>query len=166
MLKRILLFTSGLLLMAQFIQPDRSVPVLDPSNDMLAVTNAPTDIQGLIAGACYDCHSYKTNYPWYGWITPVNFIVQNHIKEGREVLNYSVWDKYVGTEAAGESGETVQEGEMPPGYYRFMHGHGDLTAAQRQQLITWFGGQGGAEGGPDGGDGGDGSEREEEHGER
>lgn len=140
----------GILVAAQFIQPDRSVPAFDPANDLLLATNAPSDIRQLVIGACYDCHSYQTTYPWYGRLTPLNFIMQDHINEGREVLNFSLWDRYAGGEAAGESGETIQEGEMPPGYYRFMHGHGKLTAAQQQQLITWFNGVSGGEGGPGG----------------
>ncbi|HRH71020.1 MAG TPA: heme-binding domain-containing protein [Flavobacteriales bacterium] len=146
MKKRILYILLAIAVVAQFFQPDRSAPATDPANDMLAITKAPADIQQLVIGACYDCHSYKTNYPWYGKITPVNFIVQNHINEGREVLNFSLWDQFANSEAAGESGETIQESEMPPAYYRFMHGHGDLSAAQQQQLIAWFGSQGGAHG--------------------
>lgn len=150
-LKNALLALAGLLLIAQFIQPDRSAPAIDPANDMLAVTNAPADIRQLVTGACYDCHSYKTEYPWYAYIAPVSFIVQDHINEGREVVNFSVWDKYAGGEEAGESGESIQEGEMPPGYYTFMHAHGRLNAADKQKLVAWFNanlpGSDGAEGG-------------------
>ena len=75
----------------------------------------------------------------------------DHIKEGREKLNYSLWDGYVGSEAAGENGGTVQEAEMPPAYYRFMHSHGDPTAPKKQQLIAWFNGATGGEGRTGGG---------------
>lgn len=47
-----------------------------------------------------------------------------------------MWDKYVNGEETGECGETIQEGEMPPGYYTQMHTHADLSAAQKQQLIA------------------------------
>lgn len=161
-MKRILLILLGLFLLAQLIQPDRSVPAIDPRNDMLAVTGAPADIQQLVIGACYDCHSYKTTDPWYGGITPVNFIMQHHINEGREVLNFSLWDRYACTEAAGENGESIQEGEMPPGYYRFMHDHGDLSTAQQQQLVSWFSAQGGSEGGPDHTGGSEGEEEDDD----
>ncbi|MEO8590396.1 MAG: heme-binding domain-containing protein [Flavobacteriales bacterium] len=148
MIKRILLILLGVFVVAQFFRPDRATPVPDPANDMLVVTNAPTDIQQLVIGACYDCHSYKTQYPWYVNVTPVNFIMQSHIAEGREVLNFSVWNAYASTKAAGECGETIREGEMAPGYYAFMHQHGDLSATEKQRLVAWFaanvpGGEGG-----------------------
>ncbi|MBK9288300.1 MAG: heme-binding domain-containing protein [Flavobacteriales bacterium] len=138
MIKRILLTLLVLVLLAQLFRPDRSVPVVDPAHDLLTMKAAPPDVQALVVGACYDCHSYKTAYPWYVHITPVNFIMQDHINEGREVLNFSTWPTSMNTEAASESVETMQEGEMPPNYYRFMHAHGDLSAAQQAQVISWF----------------------------
>lgn len=146
MIKRILLVILAAFVVAQFIRPDRSAPPIDPVQDMLALTAAPADVRDLVVGACYDCHSYATQYPWYGQITPFNFIMQNHINEGREKLNFSLWSKYAGSEEAGECGEIIQEGEMPPVYYRFMHAHGELSTDQQQRLIMWFNGLGGGEG--------------------
>ena len=160
-MRRILLFLLGILLLAQFIQPDRTAPAPDPARDMLTITNAPADIQQLVVGACYDCHSHRTEYPWYGYITPMSFLVQDHINEGREHLNFSLWDKYAGSEEAGEAAEELQEGEMPPGYYRLMRGHGRLSDADKQKLVAWMnanlgtgghGDRGGKEGGRKEGD--------------
>jgi len=136
--KKFMLAMAAVLLLIQFIQPDRSTPASDPVNDMLEVTKAPGDIRQLVVGACYDCHSYRTTYPWYGYVTPMSFIVQQHINEGREHLNFSLWDRYAASEEAGEAGEELQEGEMPPGYYRLMHAHARLSDAEKQQLATWF----------------------------
>lgn len=156
MLKRILLILLAAFVAAQFLRPDRSVPAIDPAQDMLTMTAATQEIHDLVVGACYDCHSYATTYPWYVHITPVNYIMQHHINEGREHLNFSRWDKFAGSKHAGECGEVIQEGEMPPGYYRLMHAHGRLSDAQQQQLVAWFnaslgGGEGGAGTAPKGG---------------
>ena len=136
--KKILLGLLGLLLIAQFFQPDRSAPAADPAVDMLAMTNAPQDIRDLVKGACYDCHSYTTDYPWYAYVAPMSFIVQDHIVEGREHLNFSQWDKYATDKHAGEAGKELEEGEMPPGYFRLMHGHGRMSDADKQKLVAWF----------------------------
>ncbi|MFN3874334.1 MAG: heme-binding domain-containing protein [Flavobacteriales bacterium] len=157
MLKRILIILLAAFLVAQFFRPDRDVPAIDPAQDMLAMTGAPQEIRSLVIGACYDCHSHATDYPWYAHITPVNFIMQHHINEGREHLNFSRWDKFAGSKHAGECGEVIQEGEMPPMYYRLMHRHGRLSDAQKQQLLTWFaanlkGGEGGKGAAPEGGE--------------
>jgi hypothetical protein len=49
MKKRILYILLAIAVVAQFFQPDRSVPAVDPANDMLVMTQAPEDIQN--AGA-------------------------------------------------------------------------------------------------------------------
>ncbi|MEO7081470.1 MAG: heme-binding domain-containing protein [Flavobacteriales bacterium] len=138
MIKRILYIALGIFVLAQFVQPDRSVPVVDPALDMLQMTGAPADIQQMVVGACYDCHSYQVQYPVWAYITPVNFWVQEHINEGREEVNYSRWDQFAGTKDASKSGKTVAKGEMPPPNYAAMHGHAQLTAAQKEQLVAWF----------------------------
>ncbi|MCC6938182.1 MAG: heme-binding domain-containing protein [Flavobacteriales bacterium] len=138
MIKRILLALLAITLVAQFFQPDRSAPAIDPAKDMLAMTNAPADIQALVVGACYDCHSDRTDYPFWAYVTPINFIIQRHIDEGREELNYSRWDLFAGSEHAAKSGEEVAEGEMPPANYARMHGHAQLSGAQKDQLIAWL----------------------------
>lgn len=146
----------GVFAAAQLAQPDRSVPVTDPATDLIAMTRPDTQVQTMLKGACYDCHSYTTTYPWYAYVTPVNFWMQHHIDEGREVVNFSRWDQYATSEEAGESSETILEGEMPPGYYALMHAHGRLSEPEKQQLAQWF--QLVAPG-----DGGGGEHEEEEH---
>lgn len=150
--RKILLPALGVIAIAQLIQPSRKVPAPDPAKDFLQMTNAPPAIAKNVIGACYDCHSDRTDYPWYAYITPVNFWLQDHIDEGREVLNFSRWDQYAGSEAAGENGEEMAEGEMPPRAYEFMHGHAQLTFAERDALIAWFGGPQGGEGAGEEGD--------------
>jgi hypothetical protein len=144
MIKRILLILMLLIVVAQFIRPDRSVPAIDPGTDLLVMTNAPADIRTAVRGACYDCHSYETDYPWYASITPINWWLQGHINEGREELNFSRWDRYVGSKAAAESGEEMLEKEMPPVDYTWMHGHARLDPAITQKVVDWFNALGGA----------------------
>jgi uncharacterized membrane protein len=138
MKKRILYILLTIAVVAQFVQPDRSVPAVDTANDMLVMTQAPADIKTLVQGACYDCHSYNSTYPWYASITPVNYWLQDHINEGREKMNFSRWNEPAAQEHAHECGEELLEGEMPPKNYAFIHGHAQLSADQRTQLATWF----------------------------
>lgn len=146
MIKRILLVLLGLLLVAQFFRPDMVDPPADPANDMLVRLNAPADIQALVKGACYDCHSHRTSYPWYTAITPVNWWMKDHIDEAREHLNFSLWDRYATGRHTHEAGEEVAGGEMPPGYYRLMHGEARLSDGDRAKLVAWLNANLGSEG--------------------
>lgn len=138
MIQRILLILLLLFAAAQFFRPDRSVPAHDARTDLFSMTTASPDIQAWVKGACYDCHSYETDDPWYANITPINWWLQDHINEGREALNFSRWDLYRDSKHAAESGEEMAEGEMPPKNYTWMHDHAQLTPAQHDAVMAWF----------------------------
>lgn len=82
--------------------------------------------------ACFDCHSNQTRWPWYSDVAPMSWLVQSHVDEGREVLNFSAWNR--AQSEADEAAETVREGEMPPRSYLLLHPEARLTAAERDQL--------------------------------
>lgn len=85
--------------------------------------------------ACYDCHSNETKTYTWEKIAPVSWWITNHVKEGRDALNFSECTKGRGE---NEASETVREGSMPPGYYTWLglHPSANLTATERQQLIA------------------------------
>lgn len=92
----------------------------------------------LVVNACYGCHSNEVKYPSYSKIAPISWMVQSHIDEGRDELNFSLAKKSKDyAEIGEESIETIEEGSMPPGYYtRFgLHPEAKLTAEQKNQLI-------------------------------
>ena len=86
--------------------------------------------------ACFDCHSNETNTAWWEDIAPLSWWITNHVKEGRDALNFSEW----GTgrhEGADDAVEAIRNGSMPPSYYTWLGMHGDakLSAKERQELI-------------------------------
>jgi hypothetical protein len=87
----------------------------------------------LVVGACFDCHSNETSWPWYSNIAPVSWLVQRDVNDGREALNFSEWDRP--QEKAHDVAEVIQEGEMPPNTYRFLHSGARLSSAEKQDLI-------------------------------
>jgi heme-binding protein len=82
--------------------------------------------------ACFDCHSNETEWPAYSHVAPVSWLVQHDVDEGREVLNFSEWQRP--QKEASESAEEVTEGEMPPIMYRLVHSHARLTGAERERF--------------------------------
>jgi hypothetical protein len=139
--KKIGLGLLGLFLVIQFFQPDRSVPEVQPGNDLIEIYEPSEEIASLLTTACYDCHSYSTHYPWYAYIAPVSWIVSHDIDEGREHLNFSRWGSYdikKQLHKLEECEEEVEEREMPLEAYTFMHAEAKLTHEQREALELWF----------------------------
>ena len=89
-------------------------------------------IRELAVGACYDCHSNLTEWPWYSQVAPVSWLVYSDVREGREKLNFSEWDRP--QEEADEIAEAVREGSMPPLQYKPLHPAGRLSDAERDEL--------------------------------
>jgi len=144
MKKKILIAVLAIVLIAQFIQPGKEVPELTPEQDFLTMTNAPEEFATLIRTACYDCHSYETKYPWYSKISPVSWWLWDHIQEGREELNFSIWGSYSQkrkNHKLEECAEALVDGWMPLSSYTFIHRNADLTPEQRDRLALWMNGQ-------------------------
>jgi len=90
------------------------------------------DTRALAQAACFDCHSNETVWPASSRVAPISWLIQHDVAEGRSVLNFSEWQRP--QEEAGEAGETVLEGEMPPAIYALMHREARLSADDRNRL--------------------------------
>jgi len=148
MKKKILLVLGGLLLVIQFFRPDTSVPTVDPALDIRKTLQPPADVTSILETACYDCHSYETRYPWYNQIAPVSWWLANHVREGREHLNFNTFASLPAEDRAHaleEIVETIEKGEMPLNSYTWTHADARLSAGQRATLVAWAKGAGGGE---------------------
>lgn len=87
----------------------------------------------LAVGACYDCHSNLTTWPWYSNVAPMSWLIQKDVDEGREILNFTEWDRPQESES-DEIVEVVREGEMPPWQYEPLHPAGRLSSSEQEEL--------------------------------
>ena len=90
----------------------------------------------LMVRACFGCHSNEVEYPSYASVAPISWVVEAHVAEGREKVNYSEFDRR--QRGADETIEVIEEGSMPPSYYtRFgRHPEAKLTSAELEELIA------------------------------
>lgn len=129
------------ILLQFFMRIDKTVPEFDKGQDFMALTNPPEEVGKLLKSACYDCHSYETEYPWYSNIAPVSAWIGHHIEEGREHLNFSLWGSYELEKAEHkleECAEETEEKKMPLSSYTITHGDASLSDEQVQLLAEWF----------------------------
>jgi len=89
----------------------------------------------LARGACFDCHSNETIWPWYSNIAPTSWLLTRDVEGGREALNFSEWQNDDQAIAAAES---MEQGEMPPFQYGLMHASARLSAEEKAELIAGF----------------------------
>jgi hypothetical protein len=125
----------------QFFRIDKSAPESDPALDFFVVANPPRRIIAIFKTSCYDCHSYKTRYPWYSNVAPVSWILKSQIKNGLEHLNFSEYGNYSREEsnlALAEMKKKISEKEMPPKSYLIVHKEARLSSEKRGVLIKWM----------------------------
>lgn len=135
---RIALWLVGVLIIAivaiQLVPVDRSNPPVE------AEVPATAEAHAVLRRACYDCHSNETVWPWYSRIAPISWLLTRDVREGREALNFSTWNRLTTKEqieALHESWEEVEEGEMPPWFYLPPHPDARLTPHDRSVLRAW-----------------------------
>ncbi|TNJ43450.1 heme-binding domain-containing protein [Tamlana fucoidanivorans] len=140
LVKKVLLAVLLLFLVAQFFGPDKNQGDLKSIEPFLVETNPPEDVKLILKETCYDCHSDVTRYPWYNKITPVNYWLAGHIKDGKKHFNVSNW---VGNSTKKKDHkfeeliEMVEAKSMPLKSYTWTHAEAKLTDAQIQAVVNW-----------------------------
>jgi hypothetical protein len=139
--KKILAGVAVIFLALQLVRPAENVAATPGPGDLLVRSAAAGPVRRLLAGACYDCHSDQTRYPWYAEIEPVGWWLAGHVRDGRAVLNFSTFGALSAKEAVhrlDQCVDTVNHGEMPPGSYQLMHGDARLGPEEKALLTAWF----------------------------
>lgn len=128
-----------LLIIIQFFRPERNVGG-DVTNDITKRYPVPDSVQRILRTSCYDCHSNRTDYPWYANIQPVGWWLQHHINEGKRGLNFSEFSTYRIAKQYNRFEKTtklIKENEMPLNSYLLIHRYAILSDSQKQIIMNW-----------------------------
>lgn len=139
-LKWIFISLAIALVAIQFYRPARNENPTTTANDIAIAYQTPQEVTQVLHKACYDCHSNNTKYPWYNNIQPVAMWLADHVKEGKEELNFSEFGSFTTKrklKKLKEIVEEVEESEMPLESYTWIHNEAKLTAAERQLIVEW-----------------------------
>lgn len=131
---------AGIFIIIQFFRPEKNDTVKNPKNDINFTIEIPALVKQKLVNACYDCHSEKTRYPIYNRIAPVSWLLANHIREGKEHLNFSDWagyDKKKQIKLLNEICEVIENGEMPMKGYVMMHSSAVINPKEKEDICAW-----------------------------
>jgi hypothetical protein len=129
-----------IVILIQFIQPNRSNPEVDTALTLKSELNPPPYISSLLERGCKDCHSNETHWPFYAYVAPVSWLVTYDVSEGRKHFNMSEWGKYKTKRKYQKlSGiyQEVKDNSMPLPKYLIMHAEAKFTDAERDSLSSW-----------------------------
>ena len=108
--------------------------------DFLQVSMVPDTLASVFLNSCYNCHSNRTQYPWYNNISPFSWYLNRHILEGKEHLNFSSWgtlDKAQKISKLDEICEECKNRAMPLKSYILVHRDAKLGPDEIEAICEW-----------------------------
>lgn len=138
--KKILIGILIVLIAIQFIQPARNKNGQVLPTAISKMYSLPENVQATLKIACYDCHSNNTQYPWYANVQPVRSMLDWHIKEGKEELNFSEFGSYSHRRQINKLkaiANSIDDGSMPLSSYTLIHKNARLSPAEKISIINW-----------------------------
>lgn len=147
-MKKVLKITAILIaaafLFVQFFRPDFTNPAVNRAESLEAATEVPENVREILKRSCYDCHSNETVYPWYSNFQPSAWFLEDHIRAGRDELNFSVWNTYETNRKRRKLDEICEETKerlMPLPSYLWIHWDAQLSDEEINVLCEWTTGE-------------------------
>jgi len=129
-----------LFILIQLKRPARTNPAVDESQTIEAHTQMPPQVKDILDRSCRDCHSNKTEWPWYTNVAPLSWWITDHVNQGRKQLNLSEWgklDKDRQDKKLRQICDEVEDGAMPLPSYLPMHPKAKLSEQDKKTLCDW-----------------------------
>lgn len=139
--KKILLALMTVFIGLQFIPSVRNQSGQMDKNDISIALKTPEKVRAVLVTSCYDCHSNNTRHPWYAKIQPVRYMLDKHVKEGKENLNLSGFGSYSTRRKLNKlrsMGNSIRDETMPLSSYTLIHRDATLTAVEKTLLLNWI----------------------------
>ncbi|TXF74829.1 heme-binding domain-containing protein [Chryseobacterium sp.] len=111
------------------------------ATDFAKAYKMPAEVKKMLHKSCYDCHSDNTNYAWYDYAQPVRALVENHIKNAKDDLNFNEWTSYANRKQErllNSIKKQIETKKMPLPSYILMHKNGKLSDEQIKLLTNWL----------------------------
>lgn len=125
----------------QFMPTTQNQSDTVPQADFMIINTVPKTVQNKLQVSCYDCHSNNTEYPWYNKIQPVAWILEDHVVQGKEELNFNEWGNYSARRKNSKLKSIIsqmEDDEMPLYSYTLIHGDAKLSEEEKMEIIKYL----------------------------
>jgi hypothetical protein len=133
--------TMGLAVVASsFIHPYGPVKTARSSAPLMAGAGATSEVTAIFERSCQNCHSERTEWPWYSYVAPLSWLIEGDVHDGRSHMNLSGWGAYTDeqkVELLTKMGVDVRNHRMPLPKYLKLHPQARLSDDDVVRLYTW-----------------------------
>jgi hypothetical protein len=94
----------------------------------------------IIATSCQNCHSEKTDWPWYSYVAPASWLLESDVHRARSHMNFSRWAEYSTDQRIALLSDIqtmVQTHQMPLPRYLWLHPGAKLSQGDIDRLSAW-----------------------------
>jgi hypothetical protein len=112
----------------------------DPALSLFAQVEMPAHLRELFETSCADCHSQRTQWPWYAHVSPIGQWLVSHVEEGSQHFSLSRFGEYPARrqqKVFQEIAHEVESGAMPLPSYLWLHRAAMLSESERQSIVDW-----------------------------
>jgi hypothetical protein len=131
-------------LVSLLVHPFGAVRAHNSTAPLLAGAEVHPVVAQIVERSCQNCHSERTTWPWYSYVAPVSWLIENDVWRARAHMNFSVWNQYTvekRQELLGELAAAVRSRQMPPPRYTLMHSSAKLSETESDQIYRWARGE-------------------------
>jgi hypothetical protein len=118
----------------------RPTPTPQPAQPLLEASNIDPTTLAMLERSCQNCHSQRTEWPWYSHLPPASWLVHSDVNRARAHMNFSQWHNLTADERRtllAEIGAVVRKGIMPPAHYTLLHPSSKLSRTERDRIYQW-----------------------------
>ena len=99
------------------------------------------DVEQIFKKSCFDCHSTKTQFPWYYNLPIAKQLINHDVTEAKKHLDMSSGYPFKGhgnpIADLKEINKVISNEKMPLWYYLLLHGEAKLTDKDKAIIAKW-----------------------------
>jgi len=94
----------------------------------------------ILEKSCQNCHSERTEWPWYSYVAPMSWLIEKDVHEARRYLNLSQWGEYdvqKQHDLLAEFAAVVRNRRMPLLRYTLLHPGAKPSPDEFERIYQW-----------------------------
>lgn len=123
-----------------FVHPFGNAKLAHSEDRLMNTAQIDPPVLEVMQRSCQNCHSEKTEWPWYSHAAPISWLVERDVQGGRGQWNMSKWDQYSiedREQILSKIGPMVRNRKMPLPQYLFLHPEAKLSDADVDLIYQW-----------------------------
>jgi hypothetical protein len=138
---KILILGAGLVVaISVFVHPFGMVKAQSYDKPLFAGAQIDPDVLQIFEKSCQNCHSEKTEWPWYSFIAPIGWFIEKDVQQGRDHMDFSRWDEYdwLGQrDILTRISAVLRSRQMPLPRYLILHPGSKLSEEEIAKIERW-----------------------------